>query len=103
MGITNLVERATVRASELTSEELRAGGERLLETVAVVQPRVVAVAGVTAYRDAFGDRAAVIGRHGDWGSSEVWVLPNPSGLNAHVTIAGLAGWFAEVAGRAGIQ
>lgn len=103
MGITNLVERATVRASELTAQELRAGGVRLLETVTSIEPRVVAVAGITAFRDAFGDKKAVLGRQEDWGSVEVWALPNPSGLNAHVTIDGLAQWFGEMGELAGIR
>lgn len=103
VGITNLVNRATVRASELTREELREGGERLAHLVGFVEPVVVAVAGVTAFRDAFGVRNARLGRqNSDLGSAQLWTVPNPSGLNAHETIASLAGWYATVAREAGI-
>jgi TDG/mug DNA glycosylase family protein len=103
MGISNLVQRATVRASELTADELRAGGERLMTLVDALEPRVVAVAGVTAYRSAFDARSAVLGRQDVEGDVEWWVLPNPSGLNAHVQIDDLAGWFRTVADRAGLS
>jgi double-stranded uracil-DNA glycosylase len=103
IGITNLVHRATARASELTDDELRDGG-RVLETlVSRVRPRVVAVAGITAYRSAFSLRRAVPGRQpADLAGAELWVVPNPSGLNAHETIATLADAYAEVARAAGI-
>ncbi len=104
IGITNLVERATIRASELSRGELALGGQRLRRTVADVEPRVVAVAGVTAYRDAFGVRDAGLGRQPeDIESSQLWVVPNPSGLNAHETIESLAGWYRLVADEAGIK
>lgn len=103
IGITNLVNRATVRASELSREELREGGDRLTDLVEVVRPAAVAVAGVTAFRDAFGRPRAQIGRQErDLGSAQLWAVPNPSGLNAHETIASLADWYAMVAGEAGI-
>lgn len=103
LGITNLVRRATVRADELTADELKAGGERLLELVTELAPRVVAVAGITAYRQAFGDRKAVVGRQPEpLGQAELWVVPNPSGLNAHQTIASLAAAYAEPARAAGV-
>ena len=103
IGISNLVERATVRASELSREELRAGAGRLLRTVAEVGPAVVAVAGVTAYREAFGDRAAVLGRQPTAiEGASLWVVPNPSGLNAHETIDSLAVWYRQAASAAGI-
>ena len=103
IGISNLVARATVRASELSREELRAGGARLVGLVEEIGPRVVAVAGVTAYRDAFGQRTAALGRQPlDIGSAELWVVPNPSGLTAHETIDSLAGWYSTVAKEAGI-
>jgi len=103
IGISNLVARATVRASELTREELRAGGERLVALVEEIRPHVVAVAGVTAYRDAFGQRAAALGRQPmDIGRAQLWVVPNPSGLNAHETIESLAGWYSTAAREAGI-
>lgn len=104
IGITNLVKRATTRASELDREELRAGGERLVRLVERLQPEVVAVAGVTAYRDAFGDRAAAMGRQeARIGGSQLWVVPNPSGLNAHETIDSLADWYGKVAREAGVS
>lgn len=103
MGISNLVQRATVRASELTAGELRAGGERLVGLVSALRPAVVAIAGVTAYRTAFDARAAVMGRQEVEGDAEWWVLPNPSGLNAHVQIDDLAKWFRTVADRAGLS
>lgn len=103
MGISNLVQRATVRASELTAEELRAGGERLVGLIADLRPAVVAIAGVTAYRTAFDARSAVMGRQDVAGDEEWWVLPNPSGLNAHVQIDDLAQWFRTVADRAGLH
>ena len=103
VGITNLVRRATARADELSAEELRAGGEELAATVARVRPRVVAVAGITAYRSAFGVRRAVPGRQPEpLAGAELWVVPNPSGLNAHETVASLARAYAEPARAAGI-
>jgi TDG/mug DNA glycosylase family protein len=102
IGITNLVARATPRASELSREELRAGADRLRDTVDAVSPMVVAVAGVTAYREAFGDRTAGLGRQGDLGPAKLWVVPNPSGLTAHETIDSLAKWYEAVARAAGI-
>lgn len=103
IGISNVVHRATARADELTRAELVEGGARLQELVRREQPRVVAVAGITAYRSAFGQPRAVAGRQPeDWGASEVWVVPNPSGLNAHETVATLALAYAEPARAAGI-
>jgi TDG/mug DNA glycosylase family protein len=107
IGITNLVRRATARADELSAEELRAGGEALLATVARTRPRVVAVAGITAYRSAFGVRRAALGRQPEplpdsWTGAELWVVPNPSGLNAHETVASLAEAYAAPARAAGI-
>src|SRR5580704_14166178 len=94
IGITNLVRRATARASELSAAELREGGERLHDLVAQRRPTVVAIAGVTAYRQAFGERRATLGRQSPrddrWSGAALWVVPNPSGLNAHETIATLA-------------
>ena len=102
IGITNLVQRATARASELTSDELRRGGERLRSVVDTIGPNVVAIAGVTAFRVAFGDRRAVLGSQDvSIGGSALWVVPNPSGLNAHETIDSLAEWYGAVAEAAG--
>lgn len=104
IGITNLVNRATVRASELSHEELREGGKRLTETVEDVRPLVVAVAGVTAYRHAFGRPQARLGpQESGLGPAQLWAVPNPSGLNAHETIDSLADWYARVAGEAGLR
>jgi double-stranded uracil-DNA glycosylase len=90
LGITNLVARATAQASELTRAELRAGGERLKELVAQHQPRFVAVAGVTAYRDSFVKKRAQVGRQTETiGRSGLWIVPNPSGLNAHWPLAAI--------------
>jgi TDG/mug DNA glycosylase family protein len=103
IGITNVAPRATARADELTAEELRAGGERLRALVTERRPTVVAVAGITAYRVAFGQRRAAVGEQPDrWGASRVFVVPNPSGLNAHETIESLAAAYAEAARAAGV-
>ncbi len=103
IGITNVVARATARADELTDEELREGGHRLRALVAERRPSVVAVAGITAYRAAFGERRAVAGEQPDrWGDSRVFVVPNPSGLNAHETVETLATAYAEAARAAGV-
>ncbi|HEX5713972.1 MAG TPA: mismatch-specific DNA-glycosylase [Solirubrobacterales bacterium] len=109
VGITNLVGRATARASELSREELREGGERLLRFVAGHRPRVVAIAGISAYRDAFGERGAVLGRQPEtlesesrWSGAALWVVPNPSGLNAHETVETLAAAYGAAAAEAGV-
>ena len=103
LGITNVVRRATARASELTNDELRAGGRELEATVTRTQPRVVAIAGITAYRSAFGRPRAVLGRQDErLAGCELWVVPNPSGLNAHQTVATLEIAYAEAARAAGI-
>lgn len=103
IGITNLVRRATARASELSDDELREGGRRLESLVARLRPRVVAVAGITAYRTAFSSRTAATGRQpADLEGAELWVVPNPSGLNAHETVATLAEAYADAARAAGL-
>jgi double-stranded uracil-DNA glycosylase len=103
IGITNVAPRATARADELTAAELREGGERLRALVADRRPVVVAVAGITAYRTAFGEPRATVGEQpGRWGASRVFVVPNPSGLNAHETVATLARAYAEAARAAGV-
>jgi TDG/mug DNA glycosylase family protein len=103
VGITNLVNRATARAAELSRSELREGAARLTRTVAEIHPRVVAIAGVTAYRSAFARPRAQIGRQDeDISGSAVWVVPNPSGLNAHETTESLAGWYRSAAEAAGV-
>jgi TDG/mug DNA glycosylase family protein len=96
-GITNVVERATASAAELMPEEYVKGGKRLEAKVRRYGPRVVAVLGVSAYRAAFGKKDAVVGRQeGELGGALVWVLPNPSGLNAHYRLEDLAGVYKEM-------
>ncbi len=103
IGITNIAHRATARASELTAIELREGGELLRSFVAEHRPRVVAVAGITAYRIAFGQPNAKTGRQPDrFEGIELWVVPNPSGLNAHETIESLAAAYRAAAEAAGV-
>jgi TDG/mug DNA glycosylase family protein len=98
IGITNLVPRATAKASELTPAELRTGAVALTALVERWRPAVVAVAGITAYRAAFGLPKAVPGRQpGTLAGAELWVVPNPSGLNAHETVASLADAYAAAA------
>jgi TDG/mug DNA glycosylase family protein len=103
LGITNLVPRATAGAAELTAAELRVGGARLRELVRARRPRVVAVAGITAYRHAFGQPKATLGLQPDlFEGAELWAVPNPSGLNAHETVASLAEAYAAPALAAGV-
>ncbi|WP_069773690.1 G/U mismatch-specific DNA glycosylase [Streptomyces sp. LUP30] len=97
LGITNVVARATARADELSAEEYREGGRLLARKVTALEPRWLAVVGVTAYRAAFDDRKAVVGPQERLiGGTRVWVLPNPSGLNAHWTTATMAQEFARL-------
>lgn len=103
LGITNLVRRATARADELSTDELVDGGERLVTHVSRWRPTVVAVAGITAYRAAFGVRRATAGRQPEpLAGAELWVVPNPSGLNAHETVPTLAAAYWQAAEAAGI-
>lgn len=103
LGISNLVRRATARADELTREELRDGVARVEQLVAEHRPAVVAVAGITAYRTAFRQPRAAVGLQPErLGGAELWVVPNPSGLNAHETVASLAAAYGEVATSAGV-
>lgn len=103
LGITNIVARTTATAAELGREELRAGGERLRGTVRRYRPGVVAILGITAYRAAFDRPKASVGRQPeDLEDRPLWVLPNPSGLNAHVQLPDLVRIFAafrEAIGR----
>jgi double-stranded uracil-DNA glycosylase len=97
LGITNLAARGTARADELTIGELVAGGAVLEEKIREYRPGLVAVLGVGAYRSAFGDRTAAFGPQASRiGGAPVWVLPNPSGLNAHYTLDRLAAEFAKL-------
>ncbi|WP_433377896.1 G/U mismatch-specific DNA glycosylase [Actinoplanes sp. CA-142083] len=97
LGITNVVARATARADELSAAELVEGGEILTALADRWRPRYLAVLGVTAYRTAFARRTAAIGPQEETiGGVPVWVLPNPSGLNAHFQLDGLATEFARL-------
>ncbi|MDT9684358.1 G/U mismatch-specific DNA glycosylase [Streptomyces sp. TRM76323] len=97
LGITNVVARATARADELTDDEFREGGRLLTAKVERLRPRWLAVVGVTAYRVAFGDRKAVTGpQERTIGDTRIWVLPNPSGLNAHWTAQTMAEEYARL-------
>ncbi|WP_261166269.1 mismatch-specific DNA-glycosylase [Microbacterium sp. Marseille-Q6965] len=103
IGISNLVHRATARADELTREELIAGAERLEADARRWDAPVVAVVGLTAYRRGFRRPRAAAGCQPErLGPSELWVVPNPSGLNAHDTVATLAAAYAEPARAAGV-
>lgn len=103
IGISNLVHRATARADELDRSELREGAARLADDVVRWHPRVVAVVGVTAYRLGFDRPKARAGLQDELiGGVPLWVVPNPSGLNAHATVADLARAYAEPARAAGI-
>ena len=102
IGITNIVPTASARAEELSPEALRAGAVALEAKVRRWHPRVVAVLGLTAYRRAFAKPAAAPGRQPDGcAGAELWVLPNPSGLNAHETIDSLATSYRRVWEAAG--
>jgi double-stranded uracil-DNA glycosylase len=101
LGITNVAPRATARAAELTPAELRAGALELQEKMAWLRPQWLAVLGVTVYRTAFGHPDTVVGMQAAViGPTRLWVLPNPSGLNAHWTPAALAGEFARLRAEA---
>lgn len=102
IGITNLVGRATTKASELSAGELRAGARVLVERLPGLRPQAVAIAGITAFRQAFIRPKAVLGAQDtagipDWpADTALWVVPQPSGLNAHENIDSLAAKWREV-------
>jgi TDG/mug DNA glycosylase family protein len=96
-GITNVVERTSAAAAELSEEELREGGKHLARKVKKYQPRFLAVLGIGAYRTAFHHPKASLGRQPEAiGSTNIWVLPNPSGLNAHYQLKELAEMFRQL-------
>jgi double-stranded uracil-DNA glycosylase len=95
LGITNIVPRATDRADELATAELVAGGERLRGLVNARRPVALGVVGITAYRVAFAAPRATVGQQPSWGTTLVWALPNPSGLNAHWSLAAMVAEFAR--------
>ncbi len=94
LGITNIVNRATAAADELPEKELKAGGRRLAAKVKRLRPRIVAVLGVGAYQAAFGRKRVAVGPQPEsLGDTVVWVLPNPSGLNANYQLPELVQLF----------
>ena len=97
IGITNVVARATAAADELSREELVEGGKLLARKVKRYQPRYLAIVGVGAYRTAFDRPKAKMGLQDETiGETKIWVLPNPSGLNANYQPAQLVELFAEL-------
>jgi TDG/mug DNA glycosylase family protein len=97
LGVTNLVDRPTRAAAELTREELRAGAAALTELVSAYRPRVLAVLGITAWRHAFDRSGAALGVQEERiGGAVTWVAPNPSGLNAHYQVPQLAEFYARL-------
>ena len=111
VGITSLVTRATASAAELGPAELAEGAENLVGKVRRFRPRVVAILGVTAYRTAFASPRAVLGRQPDepgkpgkpdLNGAQLWVVPNPSGRNAHASLDTLAAAYREAARAAGL-
>lgn len=97
LGITNIVDRATASAAELTKDEIKTGGKLLLSKILNYSPKVLAVLGVGAFRDAFDCKNASIGRQKDAiGNTLLWVLPNPSGINANYQIDDLVELFKEL-------
>jgi TDG/mug DNA glycosylase family protein len=96
-GITNLVDRATASAAELSRKELMAGARRLEKKIRQYRPAYVAFVGITAYRTAFNRPWATLGRQLERiGDAAAWILPNPSGLNAHYQLQDLARLFADL-------
>jgi TDG/mug DNA glycosylase family protein len=97
IGVANLVARTTASAAGLSAHELRAGGQSIGAKILRFRPQKVAFLGVSTYRIAFGLPKATVGRQpAAIGSSEVWVLPNPSGLNAHYQLPQLADAYAAL-------
>lgn len=102
IGVTNLVARTTATAAELTPDELRRGGAALRRTVARLGPRSVAFLGLGAYRTAFGARRASLGEQAEpLEGAVVWVLPNPSGLQAHYPLEVLVAQLQDLCRRVG--
>ena len=96
-GITNVVARATATAEELTVDEMVAGGVALAEKVRRQTPTYIAFLGISAYRSAFGRPRAMVGLQPEQlGETRIWVLPNPSGLNAHYQVEDLGRLYGEL-------
>jgi double-stranded uracil-DNA glycosylase len=103
LGITNMVARATARADELTAAEILAGGSRLRDLVEQAGPSWLAVVGIGAHRTAFATPKAGVGPQEDQlGEARVWVLPNPSGLNAHWQLPAMVEEFGRLRAAAGL-
>jgi TDG/mug DNA glycosylase family protein len=101
-GITNVVDHATAAAEELMAEDYLTGGKRLMKKVERYKPKVLAILGISAYRVAFGRKAATVGKQDERiGETELWVLPNPSGLNAHFQKPEMAKIFRELSQAVG--
>ena len=97
IAMTDLSKRVTRRADEIAAEELRRGAERLERVVRWIRPEAVVIVGVTAWRIAMDDKSIALGRQAvTLGGRTVWVLPNPSGLNAHTNVADMTERFREV-------
>jgi len=97
LGVTNVVPRATAAAAELNQDDFKKGGRVLRSKVQRYRPRIIAVLGVGAYRQAFARPKAIIGKQTETiGDARVWVLPNPSGLNANYQLPDLVKLFAEL-------
>jgi len=97
LGIVNLVARTTAAAAELSNDEIKSGSRVLIEKIEHYQPVKVAFLGVSAYRTAFDKPKASIGRQDERiGGAETWVLPNPSGLNAHYQMPQLLEAYAQL-------
>lgn len=104
IAITNLVDRATAKASELDDGELREGAQEVERKIDDWGPDVVAFVGITAYRTAFAERDADVGRQErTLAGAPVWALPNPSGLNAHYQVDDLARLYRAAAAEAGLE
>ncbi|MGJ3249419.1 MAG: G/U mismatch-specific DNA glycosylase [Elainellaceae cyanobacterium] len=96
-GMTNIVDRATARADQLSPDELIAGRQQLAAKIKRYRPRFLAILGISAYRTAFNQPKATIGKQDQpLNEAVLWVLPNPSGLNAHYQLPDLAAVFAEL-------
>ena len=97
LGITNMCPRPTAMAQQLSTHELRKGAKVLARKVLRYKPRFIAIVGITSYRIAFDRKEAQLGLQRETiGESKIWVLPNPSGLNAHYQVSDLAKLFAQL-------
>jgi len=96
-GITSFCKRTTARADELSNEEIVQGGKNLVKKIEKFKPQMLAVLGIGVYRTAFNQSKAKLGlQDTKIGNTRIWLLPNPSGLNAHYQINDLAKLFGEL-------